>query len=109
GLLPGIGDYLHIRSGLTSNSLRARRIRAGPAIPDSAGTNCYSHSPWASVDWESPVTYWSSTTCTLGGANWQSGLPDYAFFAQLQSGESVCGPKGPLGAASRAWPVRAAQ
>jgi len=79
---------------------------SGPAIPDISGTTCYSHGPWASVDWESPVDYWSSTTCTQNGPNWQSGLPNYAYFAQLQSGETGCGPKGPLGAPSRAWPVR---
>jgi Protein of unknown function (DUF1566)/Collagen triple helix repeat (20 copies)/IPT/TIG domain len=81
----------------------------GPAIPNKAGTGCYSSNPWASVDWESPVTYWSATTCTISGPNWQSGLPSYAFAAQLQSAETSCGPKGPSGAPSRAWPVRNSQ
>jgi hypothetical protein len=69
---------------------------AGPAIPNKAGTGCYSNSPWATVDWESPVTYWSSTTLTAYD-------PSYGQFAQLQGGQVAGGPKFNH---MRIWPVR---
>ncbi len=78
----------------------------GPAIPNKTGTGCYSTSPWALVIWASPVTYWSSTTSACdGGASCPlaTSLPNYGWFAQLQSGEVAGGPKVNT---IRVWPVR---